>query len=268
MSPANSQPRAGSPEERSGTQSVIECREISAGYDDLIVLRSVSLSLTPGRITALLGRNGAGKTTLASTIAGILPLRHGQLILNGEDISSTPAHVRARLGIGLVQEGKRVFRERTVRENLLLGTFGRRLSRGERNRVVEESYELFPDLARYQKRRAGELSGGQQQMVAIAQVLAAAPSVVILDEPSAGLAPSIIDMVLATVSALKERGPAVLLIEQLVEKTLAVADYVVLLENGVVARQGTRTEISDSQSVLDAYFGDLPPHAGQASAGT
>jgi branched-chain amino acid transport system ATP-binding protein len=226
---------------------------LSSGYRDLQAIWDVELSVGRGEITVLLGRNGAGKSTTLLTIAGVLKAMNGTVELGGRDVSSEPAHVRTRLGLALVRENKRIFRRRTVEENLLIGGFV--MGRRARAVALQRAYEQFPMLHEKRHLAAGGLSGGQQQMLAIAQALMPDPQVVMLDEPSAGLAPVIVKEVFATLDRLKSEGVAVLLVEQLVEQALAVADRVVLLEQGRVISHGSDSEVPDLAAFRQVYLG-------------
>lgn len=236
----------------------LSCDELWAGYGDIVVLRGVSISVAAGSVHVVLGRNGAGKTTLASTLAGLLPAAKGRITYNGRDITRVAAHVRSRLGIQLVQEGKRVFRQRTVEANLVLGGYGVSLSKDLTRQRIEEVFELFPALAEFGRRRAGELSGGQQQMLAIGQALIAGPQVLILDEPSAGLSPLMVDAVFGAVAKLRAENIAIILYEQMVERALEVADHVTVLDEGQIVVAGTVAEVGREEIVRDAYFGRQP----------
>ena len=234
-------------------EELLQVSSLSAGYRDLQVTRDVDLAVRPGEITVLLGRNGAGKSTTLSAIAGLVKRFDGQVRLRGVDISSRPPHARASMGLALVQENKRIFRSRTVEENLLIGGFT--IDRRARRKAVEQAYEQFPML--FEKRRdlAGGLSGGQQQMLAIAQALVPGPSVVLLDEPSAGLAPVIVKEVFRIVDRLKQTGLGILLVEQLVDDALSVADGVVLLDRGKVVTHGAEAGMPDFDAVRAMYLG-------------
>jgi branched-chain amino acid transport system ATP-binding protein len=226
---------------------------LSAGYRDLQAIRNVDITVGRGEITVLLGRNGAGKSTTLLTIAGVLKAMKGTVELCGHDVSTEPAHVRTRLGLALVRENKRIFRRRTVEENLLIGGFV--MGRRARGVALQRAYEQFPMLHEKRHLAAGGLSGGQQQMLAIAQALMPGPQVVMLDEPSAGLAPVIVKDVFATLDRLKSEGVAVLLVEQLVEQALAVADRVVLLEQGRVISHGSDAGVPDLAAFRQVYLG-------------
>lgn len=239
--------------------TTLEVRGIGGGYGDLTVLHDVDLEVGAGRLQVVLGRNGAGKTSLMSAIAGLLPdVRTGTVSIDGRDVTGLPAHKRAAAGIGLVQEGKRVFRKRTVEENLLLGTYsskGWSMRSAARKQALEAAYERFPILHEKRADRAGGLSGGQQQMLAIAQALAAGPSVLLLDEPSAGLAPAIRTEVFETVRRLREEGLAVVVVEQLVDVALDVADSVAVLDSGRIVSSGPPERYRDGQLLQEIYLG-------------
>lgn len=213
---------------------VLEVASIGGGYGDIEVVHDVSLTVKAGQITALLGRNGAGKTTLLRLVAGISTRRRGQVLLEGHDICDMRAHRRVATGIGFVQEGKRIFRQRSIEDNIILGSYSRNLSRAERQEVVAEAFDRFPALAAKKGTTAGALSGGQQQMLAIAQTLAGKPKVLMLDEPSTGLAPSIVAEVVDLVNSLRAEGLAVLLVEQAVDFCLRIADEIVVMNLGRV----------------------------------
>ncbi len=240
-------------------QALLDVRDVSSGYGDIAVLRGVSLAVHPGRITALLGANGAGKTTLLRTIAGLNPLTSGSLRLSGDDIKGMPPSARAARGLGYVMEGKRVFQRRSVEENLMLGGYTVTRSRRQLRRRAGDIYQRFPILGSRRGTRAGELSGGQQQMLAIAQALMASPRVLMLDEPSAGLAPVVVKEVMAIVAELKAEGLAVLLVEQAAEAALRVADHVTVLDVGRVVIDQPASEISDVAVIRSAYLGTAAP---------
>lgn len=215
--------------------SALEVSGLRLGYGDLTAVWDASFAVEQGRICALVGRNGAGKTTLLSGVAGLLPAKAGSVRLLGRDIGRLRTQARVRAGLTLVQEGRRIFRSLTVQENLELGTFGQRARRGGHRALFDEMYTRFPALAERRTAAAGALSGGQQQMLAIAQALVSRPQVLLVDEPSAGLAPVIVDEVHAAIRQLKADGLTIVLVEQLIEDVLGgIADDVVMLEGGRV----------------------------------
>jgi branched-chain amino acid transport system permease protein len=234
----------------------LELRDAVTGYADLQVLRTVSLTLTEGSVEALLGRNGVGKTTLVAALGGQLSLWQGSVSLYGADITNVAAHRRARRGIATVQEGRKVFRKRTVIENIRLGAYELDLDRRERAQWCQEVLSQFPLLAAQQHARVGDLSGGRQQMVAIAQALAARPRVLLLDEPSAGLAPVIVDEVLSRVRQLADSGIAVLLVEQLAERAIGIADHVTVLDTGRVIAAGPASDFHDRERLQSMYLAE------------
>ncbi|CAN5274155.1 ABC transporter ATP-binding protein [soil metagenome] len=235
--------------------NILEVSGLTSGYGDLTVIRDVSLSVAPATITAVLGRNGAGKTTTLKAIAGLLPVGSGEITFKGESITKVPPFRRRALGFGFVQENKRVFKRRSVEENLLMGLYGLGIRRREEEERLDEAYNRFPILKERRKLPAGFLSGGQQQMLAIAVSLLNHPSLLMLDEPSSGLAPSIVSEVMQTVKGLRDvDGLAVLLIEQAVDTTLAVADHVVLLDVGRVVHSGPADEPGLRNIVEAAYM--------------
>jgi branched-chain amino acid transport system ATP-binding protein len=234
---------------------LLEVEHLATGYGDLRAVWDVSFPVYRGRVTALLGRNGAGKTTTLRAIAGLNRVAAGKLIFAGEDVSRTPAHRRVRMGIGLVQEGKKIFHRRTVEENLLLGGYTLGIGRKRLPAELARIYELFPILGLRAKMTAGSLSGGQQQMVAIGQALMAKPKLLMLDEPSGGLAPSIVHEVMASVARLAETGLGVVLVEQAVEAAASIAHDVVVLDIGRVVLHRPASEVDDMAIVRDAYFG-------------
>jgi branched-chain amino acid transport system permease protein len=245
------------PSEVAGRSEVprLTLRGAESGYGDLKVLHGVDLELYEGHVEVVLGRNGVGKTTLLNTISGQNRLWSGHLELVGRDITRRGTYRRAQDGISLVQEGKRIFAARTVWQNLMLGTYGLRISRHERTELCNGLLETFPVLRSRVKDRAGSLSGGQQQMLAIAQALAARPLVLMLDEPSAGLAPAILDDLFARIRALADGGLAVVVVEQLAEQALDIADHVTVLLAGEVVASGPPDDFADRRSLQAAYFG-------------
>jgi ABC-type branched-subunit amino acid transport system ATPase component len=239
-------------------ESVLRVNSLVSGYGDLRVLNEVDLAVAAGTVEIILGRNGAGKTTLLLALAGLLPTWKGTVWLDGREVSHDPAYRRVGEGVALVLEGKRIFRERTVHQNLLIGMQGgRRLSRRAREERITQTLERLPQMRPLMNRTAGGLSGGQQQLVAIAQALTANPKVLLLDEPSAGLSPALVDEVLDTVLAVRDSGVAVILVEQIVDRVLRVVDHVSVMDGGRVVLSGAPSLMSDPDLLRDAYFGQL-----------
>jgi branched-chain amino acid transport system ATP-binding protein len=223
---------------------------IDCFYGNVQVLRKVSLRVQPGEVVALLGRNGAGKTTALKAIMRLLDCRAGKIRLGEEDLTRQPPHAVPRLGIGYVPQGRRLFPEMTVEENLRMG-----LLAGKGDFDVEAIYELFPVLRERLGQLAGTLSGGQQQMLAMGRALCLRPKVMLLDEPCEGLQPSFVQKVLETVTLLRSRGVAVLLVEQKVDAAMQVADRVAFLENGALVHEAPSAELGRSRELLERYVG-------------
>ncbi len=225
-----------------------------AGYGEVTVLRDVSLRVAHGEVVALLGPNGAGKTTLLRVVSGLIPAASGRVTFEGSDLRTTPAFVRARRGMLLVPEGRHVFPRLTVEENLLLGAWRRGDWRGDLERV----YELFPALQGYRKRLAAGLSGGEQQMLALGRALMRGPRLLLLDEPSMGLAPTVVQRVFGLIHEINALGVTVLLIEQNANMALQVAGRAYVLERGAIATEGSAERLRRDESVRVAYLGGAP----------
>jgi branched-chain amino acid transport system ATP-binding protein len=226
-------------------EPVLLVDDLKLGYGDLTVVWGISLKVFAGRTTALVGRNGAGKTTLLSGIAGLLRAKEGHVRIDGQDVTKAPPWTRVRHGLGMVQEGKRVLRTLTVQENLTLPMRQLRVHRSEQGQRMTEIFERFPILADRQDQRAGSLSGGQQQMLAIAQALVPKPKVLLIDEPSSGLAPIVVHEILTIVDGLKSEGIGILLVEQLLEEVLSgIADDVVLVGRGRVVLEDAASNLT------------------------
>ena len=238
-----------------GTAPVLRVSGATGGYGDIVVVRDVSFEVHAGSITALLGRNGSGKTTTMRLVSGLNPLVAGDVELDGESIGSMPAHVRVGKGLAYVQEGKRIFRKRSVRENVVLGAYTAKLSRREGAERVDEAFDRFPALAAKAAMPAGSLSGGQQQMLAVAQALAPRPRVLMLDEPTTGLAPAIVGELFELVAGLRAEGLAVVLVEQSLELTLGVADTAVVINLGSVVFEGDASHERTRLAAEEIYLG-------------
>jgi branched-chain amino acid transport system ATP-binding protein len=233
--------------------------DLHAGYGLAEVLVGASLEVKAGTVVALIGANGAGKTTTMRAISGALRPSKGRVLLDGKPVQGLPASRIARLGLAHAPEGRKVFGPLSAEDNLLLGAYGR-LPRffGFRARAradLERVYELFPRLKERRLQLAGTLSGGEQQMLAIGRALMARPKVMLLDEPSMGLAPVIIQEVFRTIRRLKAEGTTMLLVEQFARSALQVADYAYVMERGLIAVQGTPAELQRDERVLAAYLG-------------
>ena len=233
---------------------LLEARNLHVGYGDATAVWDVSLDVEAGEIVSVIGPNGAGKTTLINAIAGLLRSRSGDLRFDGRDMSAVRPHEYCGHGIALVPEGRRLFVKMSVEENLELGCYLRR-ARAARAQSLERIYGLFPILRDKRRQPAGELSGGQQQMVAIGRALMACPRIVLFDEPSLGLAPTIVDDMFDIIAKVREDGAAVLLVEQNVLKALEVADRAYVLEQGRIVAQGLPAELLKQPHIREAYLG-------------
>jgi branched-chain amino acid transport system ATP-binding protein len=233
---------------------ILEARNISVRYGAVSALQGVSLSVAAGGITAIIGANGAGKTTLLSAVCGIVPVHQGQVLYGGGDVTRLPCEERVSRGIVMCPEGRRLFPDMTVQENLLLGAYN--LTHGaDLPSAMERIFALFPRIADRRKQLAGTLSGGEQQMVAIGRALMAAPKLLLLDEPSLGLAPNLVELIFETISEIRKLGCSIMLVEQNASMALEVADYGYVLETGDVTLSGSSTELLARDDVIKAYLG-------------
>lgn len=230
---------------------MLEVSGIDCFYGDVQVLRGMSLTARPGEILCLLGRNGAGKTTTLKAIMGIIPARNGTISLDGEAISTLPPHEVPRRGIGYVPQGRRLFAEMTVAENIEVGL----LTRGKGAETRERMLTLFPRLRDRYRQRAETLSGGEQQMLAMARALCLEPSVLLLDEPTEGLQPSMISLIRDVVVGLKEQNVATVLVEQRIDAVLSIADRVVFIENGERRDESSAAALRDNLDLVHKYVG-------------
>lgn len=230
---------------------LLRVSDLSTGYGKVIVLRGIDVTIDAGEIVTLLGPNGAGKTTLLRAVSGLLPWSGG-VQFAGRDLLGAGPRETAKAGLVHVIEGHRVFTQQSVFDNLLLAAYD--LPRGERNARVEEALGYFPEIAEKRHERAVALSGGQQQMLAVAQGLVRRPRLLMLDEPSAGLSPVLVDRVFVVVRRLRETGTAVLLVEQLIEKALALADRVYALARGSIVLEASTGEADLPRRLELAYF--------------
>jgi len=230
----------------------LDCVNIS--YGAIQAVREVSLEVPKGQVVTIIGANGAGKSTLLKSVVGLEPLVTGRVFLDGKDVTSIPAHKRTKLGVALSPEGRGVFPDQTVQDNLLLGAYAMKDGTSTADRV-ERSYDMFPRLRERREQMAGTLSGGEQQMLAIARALMCDPKLLLLDEPSLGLAPLIIRDIFKTIRSLRETGLTILLVEQMANQALAVADFAYVLETGRITHQGKGSELLDDERVRAAYLG-------------
>lgn len=237
--------------------------DLSAGYGAIQVLHEVSLAIPAGRIVTIVGGNGAGKTTLLKTIAGVLRPWRGSVLLDGETISGRPSYWVARRGVVLVPEGRGIFGDQTVRENLLLGALARREGRDQQSVAadLERNLAMFPILRERLDTLAGGLSGGQQQMLALARGLMARPRVLLLDEPSLGLSPLFVQQIFGAIGRLRTEGFTILLVEQMAVQALALADHAYILERGRITLDGPAHVVREDPAVMQAYLGRGDPRS-------
>ena len=236
------------------SQPLLEVDQIDVFYDDVQVLYGIRLEVRRGEIVTLLGSNGAGKTTTLRAIMGLCPPRAGSIRFSGQSLAAVPAAGRAELGIALVPEGRELWPQLTVLENLELGAFARRARRNARQ-TLERMFALFPRLAERRKQAAGSLSGGEQQMCAIARALMSEPTLLMLDELSLGLAPVLVDQLMQTIAELHRDGMTILLVEQNLRKALGIAQRGVIIETGRLRLEGTSAELADNPEIRAAYLG-------------
>ena len=233
---------------------MLTVENIQARYGDATALHDISLDVKDGQVTGILGSNGAGKSTLLKVIAGHLKPAAGTVFLDGEPITGLPPYAIAELGIALVPEGRRVFANMTVEDNLLVGGSSKR-AKPKRAESLREVFDLFPRLAERRAQSGGTLSGGEQQMLAIGRALMLRPRIILLDEPSLGLAPLITDLVFETIRTIARTGVTMLLVEQNASLALSTADYGYVLEHGRVVFSGDRATLRTSSEVQEAYLG-------------
>jgi branched-chain amino acid transport system ATP-binding protein len=227
--------------------------DLEVRYGAVRAVRGLSFTVAPGEIVGLIGPNGAGKSSTLHAIMGVAPVTGGNVTLGGASLLGRRPEDVARSGIALVPEGRRIFAELTVEENLRLGLAGRRSQTGSDD-AMEHAYDLFPVVRDFRRRAAGALSGGQQQQLAIARALVAEPDVLLLDEPSLGLAPRIVDIVFDALAAIRESGLAVLLVEQRAQRTVALADRSHVISNGELRVTLGRDDAADTDKLVAAYF--------------
>jgi branched-chain amino acid transport system ATP-binding protein len=231
---------------------MLELLNVRAGYGAINVLWDVSLTMAEGRLTTIIGPNGAGKTTLLRAIMGLVPVTQGEIRLNGQRIDGTPAWRMADASVAMIPEGRMVFRDMSVEENLIMGSFPKAQRAHVRQRL-EASYEMFPRLRERRAQLAGSLSGGEAQMLAMARGLMSDPRVLIVDEPSLGLAPLVVNELFEILARLKKDGRTIVLVEQNTERAVGIADHVYLLQGGKVALSQLASEIRLDQ-LHDLYF--------------
>ena len=234
-------------------QALLEARQLSAGYGTLEIIRGIDIRVLKGQLTVIVGSNGAGKTTLMRALSGILPVRSGSVVLDGDAVESLSVARRVASGLVLVPEGRHLFAQMTVEENLELG--GYLLAASERRRMLGEVLALFPRLAERRLQLAGTMSGGEQQMVAVGRAMMGKPRCMLLDEPSLGLAPKMVAELFRMLRQICDQGTGVLLVEQNVRQALSVCDHAYILEQGQIVTEGPGQELLQGERIRKSYLG-------------
>ena len=234
---------------------MLKLESVKVSYGAIEAVKGVSLEVRAGEVVTLIGANGAGKSTLLKSIVGLEPLREGRVLIDANDCTAMPAHQRVGLGVALAPEGRGVFPDQTVRENLMLGAYSRRLKPDLIAQSIEREFQRFPRLRERQNQLSGTLSGGEQQMLAIARALMSEPRLLLLDEPSLGLAPLIIKTIFDVIRDLRQSGLTILLVEQMAKQALGVADRAYVMETGHITLEGSGRELLDNPKVKAAYLG-------------
>jgi branched-chain amino acid transport system ATP-binding protein len=237
------------------SNELLRIEDLHVYYGAVQALKGVSLHVQAGEVVTIIGGNGAGKTTLMRCISGLEPAAGGHVLFQGKDLAGTPGHKRVALGIAQSPEGRQVFADQTVRDNLVLGAYHRRASAAEIEADIQAQFERFPRLGERQQQMAGTMSGGEQQMLAIARALMARPQLLLLDEPSLGLAPLIVKEIFDTIRSLRTQGVTILLVEQMANQALAVADRGYVLETGRITLQGPGAALRSDPKIRAAYLG-------------
>lgn len=237
----------------SNSKCLLQVQDVNVYYGSIHAVKNISLQVNEGEIVTLIGANGAGKSTTLNTIAGLLKPKTGSVIFDGHVISGMSANKIVPLGMALCPEGRRIFQHMTVRENLEMGGYSR--PRNEIEDSIEEVFQRFPRLKERRKQVAGTLSGGEQQMLAMSRALMSHPKLIMLDEPSMGLAPILVDQIFSIIKQMHEAGTTILLVEQNASKALKIADRAYVLETGSITLQGTGSELASSDEVRKAYLG-------------
>ena len=234
---------------------MLKIESVKVVYGAIQAVKGVSLEVRKGEVVTILGANGAGKSTLLKSIVGLEPVAEGRVLIDGKDCTSVPGHRRVGLGMALSPEGRGVFADQTVRENLTLGAYSRKDGAAAIEAAIEREFRRFPILKERQNQLSGTLSGGEQQMLAISRALMSEPRLLLLDEPSLGLAPLIIKDIFGAIRQLRESGLTILLVEQMAKQALGVADRAYVLETGCITLEGSGHDLLDNPKVKAAYLG-------------
>ncbi len=234
---------------------MLSIENLVVNYGAIEALRGISLEVNSGEVVSIIGGNGAGKSTLMKAISGLESPKSGVIRWQGQDITATPSHQRVALGISQSPEGRQVFADQSVEDNLLLGAYVRHARDPEVTKDLENQYDTFPRLLDRKNQQAGTLSGGEQQMLAIARALMSRPKLLLLDEPSLGLAPLIVKEIFAVIKRVRDSGVTILLVEQMANQALKVSDRAYVLKNGLVVTTGSAKDIANDPTVREAYLG-------------
>lgn len=235
--------------------AMLEVKDLEVYYGVIQAIKGVSFEVNQGEVIALIGANGAGKTTILHTVTGLLSPKRGQVIFEGKDITRVPAHKIVSMGMAHVPEGRRVFAELSVYENLKMGAYTRK-DRGEIEESLANVYKRFPRLEERKNQMAGTLSGGEQQMLAMGRALMSKPKIILMDEPSMGLSPILVNEIFDIIQAVSESGTTVLLVEQNAKKALSIADRAYVLETGNIVLEGKAKDLLEDDSIKKAYLGE------------
>lgn len=235
--------------------SMLETENLEVSYGAINAIKGISFNVEQGEIIALIGANGAGKTTTLHTITGLVPAKRGSIVFNGKDLTKTPAHKIVSMGMAHVPEGRRVFAQLSVYENLMLGAYTRK-NKTETTQTLDMVYERFPRLKERKTQAAGTLSGGEQQMLAMGRALMSKPSIILMDEPSMGLSPLYVSEIFDIIIEINKSGTTVLLVEQNAKKALSIANRAYVLETGKIVLTGTGKELLNNDQVKKAYLGE------------
>ncbi len=235
--------------------ALLEIKDLAVNYGMITALKGISFEVNQGEVIALIGANGAGKTTTLHAITGLLPVKSGSILFNGVELTKTPAHKIVKMGMAHVPEGRRIFQNLTVLDNLKLGAFTRKDKDGIA-KDMQMVYDRFPRLAERKSQIAGTLSGGEQQMLAMGRALMSQPSIIVMDEPSMGLSPILVSEIFDIIQSIRETGTTVLLVEQNAKKALSIADRAYVLETGNIVLSGKASDLINDESVKKAYLGE------------
>ena len=235
--------------------AMLEVKDLEVYYGMIQAIKGISFEVNKGEVIAIIGANGAGKTTTLHTITGLLSPKKGSVMFEGKDITKIPAHKIVSMGMAHVPEGRRVFADLSVYENLKLGAYTRK-DKENLNKDLESIYERFPRLAERKNQSAGTLSGGEQQMLAMGRALMSKPSIILMDEPSMGLSPILVNEIFDIIESISKSGTTVLLVEQNAKKALSIADRAYVLETGKIVTSGKASELLEDDSIKKAYLGE------------